>query len=417
VKKIPVIATVNTKEAEAEYLSERIRLGGYAAPIIDVSTLDSGRLDLPYPYAAVLAAAGVTAEELRALRRDEMVRAMGRGAGRILRDLRAKGELAGAIAIGGNQGTAIAAIAMRDLPLGTPRLIVSTVASGNIRPYIEDTDILMMFSVADFINNTNIVSRLIMKNAVAAVIGMAAGEALLEPEPATGLRVALTAFGNTAGAIETIRRELEAGGCEVVGFHASGAGGAAMESLIEQGLFSGVVDLTTHELLAEVCGGGADIYTPLRPRLIAAGARGIPQVVAPGALEYFCFGAESAIPAAYRGRKTHHHNPYNTNVRASLAEVTTAAEVMAERLNAARGPVSLLLPQRGFSANGREGGLLYEPETDRRLREILRKNMDQKVRIMEIDANINDETFAKAAAAEMLGYITGGKKWLISQKP
>jgi uncharacterized protein (UPF0261 family) len=403
VKKIPVIATVNTKEAEAEYLSGRIKLGGYEAPIIDVSTLDSGRLDLPYPYAAVHAAAGVTAEELRDLRRDEMVCAMGRGAGRILRDLRAKGELAGAIAIGGNQGTAIAAIAMRDLSLGTPRLIISTVASGNIRPYIEATDILMMFSVADFINNTNIVSRLIMKNAAAAVVGMAAGGALLEP--VSGLRVALTAFGNTAGAIETVRRELEAGGCEVVGFHASGAGGAAMESLIEQGLFSGVVDLTTHELLAEVCGEGADIYTPLRPRLTAAGARGIPQVVAPGALEYFCFGAESAIPAAYRGRKTHHHNPYNTNVRASLAEVETAAGVMAERLNAARGPVSLLLPKQGFSANGREGGLLYEPETDRRLREILRKNMDQKIRIMEIDANINDEAFAKAAAAEMLGYI------------
>lgn len=401
-KTISVIVTVNTKEREALFLRDHIRARGFDSNIIDVSTRDLGQVRVEYHWEDVALKAGATREQLAAMRRDDMMRTMGEGAARILLDLYAAGELAGAISVGGNQGTAIAAIAMRALPIGVPKVIISTVASGQVRPYVEYRDVMMMFSVADFVNNVNVVNRTIMANGAGAVMGMARwGVPMARSDRPV---IATTAFGNTDASVSQAREILEKEGYEVVGFHASGAGGAALEYLVEHGYIQGVLDLTTHEVLAEVCDCG-DIYTPLRPRLVEAGRLGIPQVVAPGAAEYFCFGPADTIPGYMRDRLIHYHNPYNTNVRATAEEAEKAGRAMAAKLNASSGPVTILLPLRGFSENGREGGSLFQPETDRVLMDAVKANAGPGVRVMEVDANINDRDFSVLAAGTLLDYM------------
>ncbi|MBC7324283.1 MAG: Tm-1-like ATP-binding domain-containing protein, partial [Moorella sp. (in: Bacteria)] len=391
-RSIAIIATVDTKEAETRFLQEFIAARGWQAPVLDVSTYLPHTFTPTYPREEICRLGGVEFRDLPFLRRDAMMQAMGQGAARVLLDLYARGELAGVLGIGGNQGTAIAAIAMRSLPIGLPKVIVSTVASGNIRPYIEYKDIIMMFSVADLLGGPNTVSRTILSNAAGAVMGMAAHGYPLQ----AGDRpvIAATAFGNTNAAVTAAREILMEQGYEVIAFHASGACGSAMEELIEAGLIQGVLDLTTHELLAEVFAEAGDIYTPMRPRLEAAGKKGIPMVVSLGGLDYFCFGPAESIPPAYRDRPTHYHNPYNTNVRATKEELTRVGEVLAARLNAACGPVAVMVPMKGWSENGRAGGPLHDPQVDAALVEALEAHLDSKIKLMKLDANINDPVFA-----------------------
>jgi len=401
-KSIALIVTVDTKEPEARFLNEYIEAQGFKAPVIDVSTKNPHTYTAAYPRELVSKLGNVEFEDLKNLRRDHMMRTMGEGATKILLDLYAKGELAGVLAVGGNQGTAIASIAMRALPIGVPKLIVSTVASGYVRPYIEYKDIIMMFSVADVLGGANTVSRTILTNAAGAVIGMSQyGIPLTKGEKPV---IATTAFGNTDAAVNQARVVLEQKGYEVIAFHASGASGSAMEYLIEQGYVQGVLDMTTHELLGEVFGD--DIYTPLRPRLEEAGKKGIPQVIVPGAIEYFCFGAPDSVPKKYLGRKTHYHNPYNTNIRATKEEVVETAKVMATKLNKANGPVVVMIPLKGFSENGRQGNVLHEPETDAAFIEALEQNLDARIKLIKVDANINDKEFSEKAAEVMHSLMT-----------
>ncbi|QGP91495.1 hypothetical protein MGLY_08300 [Neomoorella glycerini] len=408
---IAIIATVDTKEAETRFLQDFIAARGWQAPVLDVSTYLPHGFKATYPREEICRRGGVEFKDLPALRRDAMMQTMGVGAARVLTDLYVRGELAGVLGIGGNQGTAIAAIAMRALPIGLPKVIVSTVASGNIRPYIEYKDIIMMFSVADLLGGPNTVSRTILSNAAGAVMGMAAhGEPLQAGDRPV---IATTAFGNTNAAVTAARELLVEQGYEVIAFHASGACGSAMEELIEAGLIQGVLDLTTHELIGEVFAEAGDIYTPMRPRLEAAGRRGIPQVISLGGLDYFCFGPAESIPPAYRGRPTHYHNPYNTNVRATKEELSRVGEVLAARLNAARGPVAVMVPLKGWSENGRAGGPLHDPEADAALVAALEANLAPRVKLMKLDANINDPVFATSAAAVMHQLM---EVWLAGQE-
>ncbi|MGI9862394.1 Tm-1-like ATP-binding domain-containing protein [Moorella naiadis] len=396
-KAIALIATVDTKEAEARFLQDFITSHGWQAPVLDVSTRHPHSYPAAYPREEICRRGGVEYKDLGTLRRDAMMATMGRGAAAVLQELYERGELAGVLGIGGNQGTAIAALAMRALPIGLPKMIVSTVASGNVRPYIEYKDIIMMFSVADLLGGPNTVSRTILSNAAGAVMGMAAyGQPL---QAGTQPVIAVTALGNTDPAVTAARGHLVELGYEVIAFHASGACGSAMEELIEAGVINGVLDLTPHELIGEV--HGDDIYTPLRPRLEAASRRGIPQVVSLGGLDYFCFGPADSIPPRFRGRQTHYHNPYNTNVRATAAELTRVGEVMAAKLNAARGPVAVLVPLKGWSENGRVGGPLYDPRADAALVAALEANLAPRIKLMKIEAHINDPVFATSAAAVM----------------
>jgi uncharacterized protein (UPF0261 family) len=397
---IAIIATLDTKSGEAAFLRRRIEDRGWLATVVDVGLGETPEGLADYGADEVARAGGVesVARLRQTARRDVAMRVMGEGAGKILLQRFKDGLLPGVIAVGGNQGTAIASIAMRALPIGPPKLIVSTVASGNVRDYVGDSDIAMFFSVGDLLGGPNPVIERVLEKAAAAAVGMAEAEMA----PASPVKsIAITAFGNTHEAVVVAMRKLKKAGRSVVPFHASGACGSAMERLIRAGEMQGVLDLTTHELLGELY--PEDIYAPVRPgRLTAAGDRGIPQVVVPGGLEYFCFGAAETIPERLRGRPTHHHNPYNTNVRTSAEELRRVGELMAERLNAARGPVAILVPNLGWSEVGSPGGILHDPEANAAFVETLKQRLDSRVPVREVDATINDPTFADLAAGTML---------------
>jgi len=351
----------------------------------------------------VAQAAGTTLDALRRKRRDEIMATMGKGAGHILADMLAQGQLHGVLALGGNQGTAIAAIALQQLPIGLPKLIVSTVASGNIRPYIGHKDITMMFSVADLVGGPNTVSRTILANATGAIWGMIKSTIPIASSADRPV-VAITAFGNTNAAVTRARLALVERGYEVIVFHASGACGSAMEELISQGRIHGVLDITPHELIGDIFGD--DIYAPTSGhRLEAAGSAGIPQVVGTVGLDYFCFGPPESIPAKYRGRLTHYHNPYNTNVRTTIQEMALVGEVMAQRLNAAKGPVTVLIPTQGWSVVGSPGGPLYDPEANAAFIRSLLANIRPPVEVRQLDCTINDPLYADTATEILLRYM------------
>lgn len=419
---VAIIATMDTKQEEALFLQRCLRAGGCDARVVDVGTRDDPRPPLAAPdvrRGRVSAAAGLSLGALMTLRRDEAMAAMGRGAAAVLRAWLAQGLLAGAIGIGGNQGTAISSIAMRALPLGLPKVLVSTVASGDIRPFVGTSDIAVVFSVGDLLGGPNRVTRPVLTRAAGMLAGMldAAGHAFEQAagrapadadEPRIGPMpaVAVTALGNTHAAVTRVMAHLGERGYEVVPFHASGAGGSAMEVLVRDGIFEAVIDLTPHEFLGEILGD--DIYAPVHPgRLTAAGAAAIPQVVAPGGLDYFVFGPPDTVPPRYRGRATHYHNPYNTNVRASVGELARLGTALAERLNAARGPAAFLYPLRGWSYIGREGGPLWDPAANEALRAALRQALRAEVRYRDVDAEINDARFADEVAGVACEFLAG----------
>lgn len=408
---IAIIATLDTKAGEAAFLRRRIEDRGWLATVIDVGLgeapeglADYGAVEVARAAGAYVSGVESVAKLRQTARRDVAMYAMGEGAGKILLQRLEDGLLPGVIAVGGNQGTAIASIAMRALPIGPPKLIVSTVASGNVRDYVGDSDIAMFFSVGDLLGGPNPVIERVLEKAAAAIVGMAEAEEMAPVSPAKS--IAITAFGNTHQAVVAAMRRLKSAGRSVVPFHASGACGSAMERLIQAGEMQGVLDLTTHELLGEIY--PEDIYAPVRPgRLTAAGEAGIPQVIVPGGLEYFCFGAAETIPEHLRNRPTHHHNPYNTNVRTSAEELSRVGELMAERINTARGPVAILIPNLGWSEVGSPGGILHDPKANAALVETLKLRLHPGVILEEVDATINDPTFANLAAYTMLELLEG----------
>jgi len=403
---VAVLATLDTKEGEAFFLRDVLAELGHRTRIVDIGLRATELADpeRDVPAEVVAHAAGASLADLRAhARRDRAMAEMAAGAGLLLRVWHGAGHLTGALAVGGNQGTEVAAAAMRPLPYGVPKVIVSTVASGNVRGYVGDSDVTMMFSVADLLGGPNAVTAPVLRGAAAAIAGMVAAGRPAPPPSARPL-VATTAFGNTHTAVTAAIDRLKAGGVETVAFHASGACGSAMERLVAEGVFTGVLDLTTHELLGEI--EPADIYTPVRPgRLTAAGERGIPQVLTPGGCEYFCFGSEETIPPHLRGRPVHHHNAHNTNVRAGAAELDRLGALFAERANAATGPTSVLVPLRGWSQIGSPGGILHDPEANAAFVARLRGDLAPHVEYRELDLSINDPRFAVEAAEALLRHL------------
>ncbi len=400
---VALLATLDTKAAEVDYLREQLTRHGHPVRVVDVG-LTAADDTVDAPARVVAAMAGHELDGLRTTaRRDEAMAVMADGAHKVLAGWHTAGELGGVLAVGGNQGTSIAAAAMRDLPFGIPKLVVSTVASGNVREYVGDSDVTLMFSVADLLGGANPVVAGVLRRAAAAMAGMvgAGAEDEIAADGEGRPLVALTAFGNTHDAVTTAMSTLSGVDVGSVPFHASGACGSAMERLIDDGMFHGVLDLTTHELLGELFPD--DIYTPARPgRLTAAGRAGIPQVVAPGGLEYFCFGGPATIPAALRDRPVHHHNPNNTNVRTTETELTAVAEAMAQRLNESNGPVAVLVPTLGWSVVGSPGNVLHDPTANRAFTQTLRDRLSSDVVLRELDMTINDPTFATTAAQTLL---------------
>jgi len=405
---IAVLATLDTKGEEAAYVKNLLEAGGHSTVIIDVSPLGPPRVTPDISNEEVARQAGWELPKLiQTGERDKIMQEMGNGAMKLLLHLCQKGKIDGVIGLGGNQGSAIASMAMRALPFGFPKHLVSTVASGNIRPYVGNKDIGVVFSVGDFLGGPNPVTRSVIANAVSAMIGMVEHGARIRVEPGERI-IAVTALGNTEPAVSVAVEQLHEKGFQVVPFHASGAGGSAMEELIEQGTIHGVLDLTPHELTEEVVGAGA--YAPVTPgRLKAAGAKGIPQVVSTGGMEYLCFGPKESIPTKLRKRKIYMHNPLNANVKASRKEMALVGGTMAERLNGAKGPVAVLIPLRGWSVYGAKGGPLYDEAGYTNFLKALKYHLRAGIRLEEVDAHINDALFAGRCVKQLVEFMNEEK--------
>lgn len=407
-RNIVILGTLDTKSEEVAYMKGLLEAQGHSATIIDIGPLGPPgiRPDIS-PDISNEEIARQEGWDLSTLvqtgKRDQIMEAMGKGALKLLLQLHREGKINGVIALGGNQGSAIASIAMRALPFGFPKYLVSTVASGNIRPYVGCKDIGVVFSVGDFLGGPNPVTKSILANAVSAVVGMVEHGTGITMKPGERT-VAVTALGNTEPAANQAVKLLREKGFQVIAFHASGAGGSAMEELIEGGIIQGVFDLTPHELTEEVVGAGA--YLPVKAgRLRTAGAKGIPQVVSTGGMEYLCFGPRESIPTRLRNRKIYMHNPYNANVKVSRNEMARVGKTMAERLSEAKGPTAVLIPLRGWSIYGSPGGPLHDALAYKAFLKALRTRLHARVLIREIDAHINDDLFVDRCVQQLVDFM------------
>ena len=329
--------------------------------------------------------------------------AMTEGLKAILPRLYREGRFDGVISMGGSGGTSLATPAMQELPFGVPKLMVSTMASGNIRPFVGTSDILMMPAVVD-VSGVNFLSRTVYKNATMAICGMLLGAEKLplekeKADPVRG-RIAATMFGITTPCVGYAKDYLEKAGYEVVVFHANGTGGRTMEGLIRSGAFDGVLDITTTEIADEVVGG---VLTAGPDRLTAAGAMAIPQVVSLGAVDTVNFAQYDTVPEAYRGRKLYKHNPTNTLMRMVPEEAERIAGSLCCKLKAAKGPTVLMIPQRGLSMLDAPGKPFHSPEEDKIFFDALKRGLaGTKVEVLKEDSHINDREFALSAAKRLL---------------
>ncbi len=351
---VALVGTLDTKGAEYRWMADRLSEQGVEVVVVDAGVREPHGFDAPIDYAAaaVADAAGASVGALRdGADRGVAVTMMGEGAAVILRHLQAEGRLDGVLALGGSGGSSIAARAVRDLPVGLPKLIVSTMASGDVSPYVGASDVTLMYSVVD-IAGINQISRAVLGNAAAAIAGMARARATRNVQAPRDERplVAASMFGVTTPAVDAARERLEELGYEVLVFHATGSGGRALESLTRSGMLAGVLDLTTTELADDMVGG---VLSAGPDRLTAAGASGIPQVVSLGALDMVNFGPEDTVPSSFAGRQFFVHNPTVTLMRTTRDENAELGRRVGAKLAAATGPTVLIVPRGGVSASTR----------------------------------------------------------------
>jgi uncharacterized protein (UPF0261 family) len=402
---VVLLGTLDTKGREYAFLRDRVREHG-----VDVLVVDAGILGEPLAEAdvsrdEVAAAAGVSVADLVAADdRGAAVSAMARGASEVVTRLHGEGKLDAIGGLGGSGGSSLVTHAMRRLPIGVPKLMVSTVASGDTTPYVGSVDVTMMYSVVD-ISGINQISARILANAAGALAGMAKARvpALGDERPL----VVASMFGVTTPCVTSARERLEELGYEVLVFHQTGAGGGSMEELIKAGYIAGSLDVTTTELCDSVAGG---VFPAVPDRLESAGARGLPQVVSVGALDMVNFGPMESVPERYRDRTLYVHNPTVTLMRTTPEECRRIAEVLAAKLNAATGPTALFLPLRGVSMIAVEGQVFHDPEADEALFATLRERIDPAVvEVHEVDADVNDPSFALAVADRLHAMIEAGR--------
>lgn len=384
-----LVGTLDTKGPEYAFVRERILSTGVEVLVMDVGIVGDPPFAADIDADAVAQAAGTSVAALRkGGDRGTAVSTMARGATTLATDLAAAGRIHGILALGGTGGTTLATEVMRALPVGFPKLMLSTVGSGDTRPYVGSRDIAMMYSVVD-IAGINSVSVPILSNAAGAIAGMATLErpALEETRPVIGA----TMFGVTTPAVEAARARLEELGYEVLVFHATGAGGSSMEGLVEAGLLAGVLDLTTTELADELVGG---VFSAGPTRLTAAARAGVPQVVSLGALDMVNWGPRDTVPAEFEGRLFHIHNASVTLMRTTRDENVELGRRVAERLNASTGPVTVHIPRGGISAIDVAGQPFHDPEADAALFASLRGTLRPDIPVIERDSAVNDPAFA-----------------------
>jgi len=397
---VVLVGTLDTKGDEYAYLRDRLRLHGVNTLLVDTGTLEPPRTAPDIDRHEVAAAGGVDVDELASARdRGRAVSAMAGAAAVLIRRLYEEGRCDGVLAAGGSGNTAIATAAMQALPVGIPKLMVSTVAAGNTRDYVGASDVAMMASVTD-VAGINSISGRILANAAAAMAGMVQAP----PLDLAGQRplIAATMFGVTTPCVTAAREALEERGYEVLVFHATGTGGDAMEGLIDSGFMTAVLDITTTELCDALVGG---VLAAGPERLEVAGRNGLPQVVSLGALDMVNFGARDTVPPQFEGRNLYVHNPSVTLMRTTPEECAELGRIIAGKLSGARGSVALYVPLQGVSAIDIEGGPFHDPVADQALFDALRENLEGNVELHELEHNVNDPEFAQAMVDKLLEYV------------
>ena len=387
-----LIATLDTKGLEATFLRDRLASLGVSVRVVDAGCQGEPGFAADVGRDEVFAAAGTSAAALvEANDRGRAVTAAAEGVAVLAAGWFAANELDGLIGLGGSAGTTIATAAMRAVPLGVPKLMVSTLASGQVRPWVGDKDILMLNSVVD-LAGINRISRSVLDTAARAIAGLVDHPPVPDDDRDRPL-VAATMFGVTTPCVERARQQLEQAGYEVLVFHATGNGGQAMESLIADGLIAGVLDITTTELADELVGG---ILSAGPDRLAAAGRAGIPQVISVGACDMVNFGPPDTIPDSFADRVFYQHNPTVTLMRTTVEENREIGEEIGRKAAAATGPVTILLPARGVSAIDADGQPFDNPAARDALFEAIRQHADD-VAVERLDLHINDDGFADRA--------------------
>ena len=396
-KTIWVVGTMDTKGDEFAYITDLIESIGISTCVVDTGILGEPQLTPDISADEVAQAGG---SSLKALQdegdRGNSVAVMAQGAATLIAEKHAAGEVDGIISLGGSAGTTIGTTAMQALPVGVPKIMVSTLASGDTSPYVQSKDICMMYSVVD-IAGINRLSRQILTNAAGAIVGMVTEEVLtlVDDKPL----IAATMFGVTTPCVTKAREILEAAGYEVLVFHATGTGGRAMEDLVKGGFLAGVLDVTTTELADELVGG---ILSAGPERLEAAGHAGLPQVIAPGALDMVNFGPPDTVPDKFSERHFYQHNPTVTLMRTTPEETAELGKIMAQKLNEAKGPTTVLIPTQGVSAIDKTRQPFDSPEARDAWRENLKAHISDNVTVIEMDAHINDDEFATKLAETLL---------------
>lgn len=394
-KTILLIGTLDTKGDEFAYVRDLIHARGHQTLVMNAGVFEA---TIPADIEAeTVAQAG--GDDLATLQNNEdrgqAMNIMMKGVETLVPQLYTDEKFDGVLGLGGSGGTALATAGMRELPVGVPKLMVSTIASGDVSHYVDVKDITMMYSVVD-VAGINRISRQILANAAGMIVGAVEQEI---PDGDDKPLLAATMFGVTTPCVTAIRDHLEEAGYEVLIFHATGSGGRAMESLIDAGFIVGVADVTTTEWCDELVGG---ILSAGPDRLTSAGRLGIPQVVSVGALDMVNFWGIDTVPAQFKTRNLYQHNENVTLMRTTPDENSQLGKILAEKLNMATGSTALMLPLRGVSMIDAEGQPFHSPKADQALFDAIRENVDESVELVELDNHINDPEFAKAVADRLL---------------
>jgi uncharacterized protein (UPF0261 family) len=401
---IILLGTLDTKGLEYQFVRDRLQAAGLATLTIDAGVQGPPHFQPDISRDRVFEEAGTTiAAVLQAGDRGRAVAAAAAGAAKLVVRLHQEGRIQGVLSLGGSAGTTIGTAAMRSLPFGVPKVMVSTLASGQVKQYVGVRDVFMLHSVVD-ISGLNRISRTVLAHAADAMIGMVRGQAHGLPSAGCGDKqlIAATMFGVTTPCVNAARELLEKRDFEVLVFHATGTGGMTMESFIQDGIIRGVLDITTTELADELVGG---ILSAGPDRLTAAGLRGVPQVISLGALDMVNFGPRDTVPEKFKERRFYQHNPTVTLMRTTPEENDRLGKEIAEKASAARGPTAVLVPLRGVSAIDKNGQPFWWPDADRALFQSLRNWMVPSVKLVELDLHINDPEFARIAAESLLDMI------------
>lgn len=404
-KSVVLVGALDTKGAEYAFVKQLIEEQGVETLVVDFGVMGDPPFQPDVTREEVFSAGGGDLKHLSSgEHKDEAMRTAANGLAAVVRRLYDEGKLGGIMAMGGTGGTSVATTAMRVLPVGVPKLMLSTVGGGDVSAFTGAKDITFMPSIVD-VAGINRISRAIFANAAGAIAGMVKGAdsptARAEGAEEKPL-ITASMFGNTTTAVDHARSILESEGYEVLVFHATGAGGRTMESLITDGYITGSLDITTTELADYVCGG---VFSAGPDRCLGASRAGIPAVLVPGCVDMANFGSPDTVPEKFRGRNLYEWNPNVTLLRTNVEENRKMGEMLAAAANAATAPVAFLLPLRGVSMLDSEGGRFWDPEADKACFDAIKQNLRPGIPVYELDYNINDPEFSEACARTLLGML------------